>query len=254
MRYAFITQHKKPWPIDPMCRVLGVTRNGYYSYCKRRSTMQPDPDHQDMLDAVKAVAQASGDTYGSRPMKHALNALGYPVGRWKARRLMRESGIFARCWKKYKVTTNSNHKQPVFENVLERQFSVSGPDQAYVSDITYIWTQEGWLYLAVVIDLFSRRVVGWSMSSRRKAKLVTDTLRMAIWQRRPPGLIVHSDQGWSKSLVRQMSAERHTSQDSEMPTQTKLKPAIIKADSVGSGRRPDIGHAAEGSQNLVGGV
>ena len=103
---------------------------------------------------------------------------------------MRETGVFARYRKKYKVTTNSNHKQPVFENVLDRQFSVTANDQAYVR------TQEGWLYLAVVIDLFSRRVVVWSMSSRMKAKLVTKALCMALWQRQPkPGLIVHSDRG-----------------------------------------------------------
>jgi transposase InsO family protein len=109
---------------------------------------------------------------------------------------MREAGVRARSRKKYKVTTNSNHKQPLFENKLDRQFKVLQPDRAYVSDITYIWTQEGWLYLAVVIDLFSRRVVGWSMSSRMKASLVCDALRMAIWQRKPPpGLIVHSDRG-----------------------------------------------------------
>jgi len=129
-------------------------------------------------------------------MKRALNALGYPVGRRKARSLMREAGVRARYRKKYKVTTNSNHKQPVFENVLDREFAAAGPDQAYVSDITYIWTQEGWLYLAIFIDLFSRRVVGWSMGSRMKARLVTDALRMALWQRRPDaGLIVHSDRG-----------------------------------------------------------
>ena len=98
--------------------------------------------------------------------------------------------------KKYKVTTNSNHKQPVFDNVLGRNFKAGQPNQAYVGDITYLWTQEGWLYLAVVIDLFSRKVVGWSMSSRMKAQLVTDALQMAIWQRRPEaGLIVHSDRG-----------------------------------------------------------
>jgi hypothetical protein len=84
MKYAFITQYKKTWPVDLMCRLLGVTRNGYYSYCKRRGTMQPDPDHQDMLDAVKEISEVSGETYGSRRMKHALNALGYPVGRWKS--------------------------------------------------------------------------------------------------------------------------------------------------------------------------
>ena len=100
--------------------------------------------------------------------------------------------------KKYKVTTNSNHKKPVFDNVLNRQFDVLQPDTAYASEITYLWTQEGWLYLAVVIDLFSRKVVGWTMSSRMKAGLVCDALEMAIWQRRPgKGLIVHSD---SKNL------------------------------------------------------
>ena len=109
---------------------------------------------------------------------------------------MREAGVQAKSRKKYKVTTNSNHKQLVFENKLDRKFVVSQPDRAYVSDITYIWTQEGWLYLAVVIDLFSRRVVGWSISSRMKASIVCDALRMAIWQRKPaPGLIVHSDRG-----------------------------------------------------------
>lgn len=109
---------------------------------------------------------------------------------------MQEANVIVRYRKKYKVTTNSNHKKPVFENVLNRAFSPSAPDRAYVSDITYIWTQEGWLYLAVVIDLFSRKVVGWSMGSRMKASLVCDALKMAPWQRKPePGLIVHSDRG-----------------------------------------------------------
>ena len=110
--------------------------------------------------------------------------------------LMREAGVQFKHRKKYKVTTNSNHKQPVFENKLNRQFDVEAPNQVYVGDITYIWTQEGWLYLAVVIDFFSRKVVGWSMNSRMKARLVCDALRMAIWQRQPQaGLIVHSDRG-----------------------------------------------------------
>ena len=194
MKYAFITQHKKTWPVDVMCRLLGVSRNAYYRYCQQ--DRQPDPECWAMLAAVKEIAEASGYSYGSRRMKRALNALGYPVGRRKARSLMREAGVKARYRKKYKVTTNSNHKQPVFENVLDREFAAAGPDQAYVSDITYIWTQEGWLYLAIFIDLFSRRVVGWSMGSRMKARLVTDALRMALWQRRPDaGLIVHSDRG-----------------------------------------------------------
>jgi transposase InsO family protein len=118
------------------------------------------------------------------------------MGRRKARSLMREAGVKARYRRKFKVTTNSDHKQPVLDNLLARDFSTAEPDQAYVGDITYIWTREGWLYLAVFIDLFSRRIVGWSMASRMNAKLVTDALNMALWQRQPKvGLIVHSDRG-----------------------------------------------------------
>jgi putative transposase len=179
-----------------MCRVLGVNRSGYYSYQRRHANKPADPEHQEMLDWVKKIAKASGYTYGTRRMKKALNALGYPISRNKARKLMKEANVQVRYRKKYKVTTNSNHNQPVYDNVLDRQFDVEQPNQVYASDITYIWTQEGWLYLAVVIDLFSRKVVGWSMSSRMKARLVCDALKMAIWQRRPKaGLIHHSDRG-----------------------------------------------------------
>jgi transposase InsO family protein len=149
-----------------------------------------------MLMFIKKIAVASDYSYGSRRMKKALNALGFPVSRNKARKLMREAGVQVRQRKKYTVTTNSNHQQPVYENLLSRQFDVAHPDQVYASDVTYIWTQEGWLYLAVVIDLYSRKVVGWSMSSRMKAQLVCDALRMAIWRRRPKaGLMHHSDRG-----------------------------------------------------------
>ena len=124
MKYVFITQHKKTWPVDLMCRLLGVSRNAYYRYWQRRQAEQPDPEHQAMLAAVKEIAKSSHYSYGSRRMKRALNALGYPVGCFQARSLMREAGVKARYPKKYKVTTNSNHKQPVFENVLERVFAV----------------------------------------------------------------------------------------------------------------------------------
>lgn len=180
-----------------MCRVMGVTSSGYYSYQKRKRTKSDnDPDHDERLDWVKKISVASKFTYGSRRIRMALNALGFPVGRRKTRSLMREANVFVRYRKKYKVTTNSNHKQPVFENVLNRQFQVSKPNRAYVSDITYIRTHEGWLYLTVMIDLFSRKVVGWDMSSRMKADGVCNALLMATWQRRPKaGLIVHSDRG-----------------------------------------------------------
>jgi len=196
VKYSFITQHKNTYPISLQCQVLGVNRSGYYYFQANVANKPDDPEHQMMLGWVKDIAESSGYSYGSRRMKKALNALGFPVSRNKARKLMREAGVQVRHRKKFKVTTNSNHKQPVFDNLLERQFDVPQTDQVYASDVTYIWTQEGWLYLAVVIDLCSRKVVGWSMSSRMKAQLVCDALKMAIWRRRPAaGLIHHSDRG-----------------------------------------------------------
>lgn len=138
MKYSFITQHKKTWPIDVMCRLLGVKRSCYYSFQKRHSLRSfTDPLREELLEWVHKIAESSGQSYGSRRMRKALNALGYDVGRCKTRSLMREAGVRARSRKKYKVTTNSNHKQPIFENKLDRQFKVLQPDRAYVSDITY---------------------------------------------------------------------------------------------------------------------
>lgn len=196
MKYSFITQKKKTYPVGLMCRLVGVSRSAYYDYVRCTDNCSESQCHEEILGTVRNIANSSNHSYGSRRMGKALNALGYQVGRWKARSLMREAGVQVRHRKKYKVTTDSKHKQPVFENKLNRKFNVVEPNQAYVGDITCIWTQEGWLYLAVVIDLFSRKVVGWSMSARMKAALVCDALQMAIWQRQPQaGLIVHSDRG-----------------------------------------------------------
>ena len=196
MKYSFITQHQNTYPISLQCRVLGVNRQCYYHYRRHAANRPVDSEREEMLDWVKAIAEASDDTYGSRRIKKAMNCLGYPISRNEARKLMKEADVSVRRRKKYKVTTNSNHKQPVYDNLVQRQFDVPQVDQIYAADVTYIWTQEGWLYLAVVIDLCSRKVVGWSMSSRMKAKLVCDALTMAIWQRKPKaGLIHHSDRG-----------------------------------------------------------
>ena len=196
MKYSFITQQKNTYPIRLMCQVLGVDRSCYYHYRRQMDNRPPDPEHEEMLEWVRLIDDASDHSYGSRRMKRALNCLGYPVSRNKARKLMREAEVQVRHRKKFKMTTNSNHKQPVYDNLLQRQFDVPQPDQVYASDVTYVWTQEGWLYLAVVIDLCSRKIVGWSMSSRMKSQLVCDALKMAIWQRRPKaGLIHHSDRG-----------------------------------------------------------
>lgn len=179
-----------------MCQLLGVKSNNYYSYQKQNHNNADDPEHGEMLEWVKNIAEFSDNTYGSRRIQKVMNALSFPVSRRKAAQLMKEADVWVRYKKTYKATTNSKHKKTVFENELVQNFNVEKPNQAWVGDITYIWTSEGWLYLAVVIDLYSREVVGWSMGSRMKAKLVCDALTMAIWQRQPEaGLIVHSDQG-----------------------------------------------------------
>jgi len=196
VKYAFIAQNKKIWPVILMCHVLGVKNNNYYSYQKRKSQQPVNTEHQEMLQWVKNIAELSDNTYGERRIQKALNALDFPVGRRKTAQLMKEANVWVRYKKKYKATTNSDHNKPVYGNELKQDFNVQAPNQAWVQDITYIWTSEGWLYLAVVIDLYSRKVVGWSMGSRMKAQLVCDALTMAIWQRKPKaGLIIHSDQG-----------------------------------------------------------
>ena len=185
----------------------GIGCQGYYHYRRHTENKPVDPEHQEMLEWIQTLAKACDDTYGSRRMKKAMNCLGYPISRSKARKLMKEANVAVRHRKKYKVTTNSNHKQPVFENLVQRQFEVPQTDQVYAADVTYIWTQEGWLYLEVVIDLCSRQIVGWSMSSRMKAQLVCDALQMAIWRRRPDaGLIHHSDRGsqYASQVFRQL--------------------------------------------------
>ena len=178
-----------------MCRVMCVHRNGYYQYAGKQQQID-SRYHLKLLDTVREIAKGSRYRYGSRRIKKALNITGCSISRNRTAKLMKEAGIQVQYRKKYKTTTNSNHNKAIFDNVLSRQFTANAADQSYVSDITYIPTQEGWLYLAVVIDLFSRKVIGWSMSSRMKAALVCDALKMALWQRKPKaGLIVHSDQG-----------------------------------------------------------
>ena len=179
MKYSLITQHKYTYSIDWMCQFLGVKRQGYYAHLKNGSG-QSDPDHDALIRWIKEIDRVTENTYGSRRMKKALNTLSYPVSRQKTRKLMKEADVKVLRRRKYKNTTNSNHQLPVFDNLLKRNFDVEQPDQVYAADITYIWTQEGWLYLAVVIDLCSRKVVGWSMGSRMKASLVCDALTMAV--------------------------------------------------------------------------
>ena len=160
----------------------------------------------------KQIFKESRGLYGTRRIRRKLLQLGKAVGRKRIARLMKGASLYCKTKRRFKVTTNSKHNNPVAPNLLQRQFNVSKPDQYWVGDITYIPTSKGWLYLATVIDLYSRKVVGWSVSSRMQAKLVNDALLMAVWQRKPAkGLIWHTDRGsqYASKSHRDLLKEHH---------------------------------------------
>lgn len=181
-----------------LCRVMNVSRSGFYDWQRRREC--PSPRNRASLtitDFLRRLHHKHRGWYGSRRLRRALrDDYGVLVGRNRVRRLMQEGHLCTRRPKRYKKTTDSSHKMPTAPNRLNRNFSTSAPNQVWVGDITYIRTKQGWLYLSVLLDLFSRRVVGWSMSCSLERKLCLDTLEMAVRRRNPkPGLIHHSDRG-----------------------------------------------------------
>lgn len=181
--------------IRTMCRVLQVSRSGYYESLSRPPSAHCIED-DNLRPQIKAAFEKGRKNYGTRRIKDKLQKQETNISRRRIGRLMREEDLKVQTKRKFKVTTDSNHDKPIAPNLLDREFTVSTPDTVYVGDITYIPTREGWLYLAVMIDLFSRAVVGWSMDSRMTASLVNNALLMAIWTRKPTkGLIFHSDRG-----------------------------------------------------------
>lgn len=202
MRYAFIERHRTVWPIARQCQVLKVSASGYRQYRARQTgrTGPLQPGHRigdvALLVHVKAIFNEMKGAYGWPRIWRELLARGIQTGKERVRKLMKVHGLRARGKRKFKATTNSSHGLPVSPNLLERRFTVEAPNRVWAGDITYVWTEEGWLYLAVVIDLFSRQVVGFAMSERMTRQLVIDALRMAWFRRRPTdGLIFHSDRG-----------------------------------------------------------
>ena len=174
---------------------MQVSRSGYYSWQTRGKSAR-QMNNEKLIPVVLEAHRYSKGTYGTRRMSDEVKDHGSHCGRYRARTLMSMAGVIAKQKRKFKVTTDSNHKLPVSSNLLQRQFSTAEPNQVWVGDITYIWTSEGWLYLAVVLDLFSRQIVGWAMSNRINKKLVIDALLMGIWRRNPgAGLIFHTDRG-----------------------------------------------------------
>ncbi len=178
-----------------MCRCLQVSPAGFYAWHERPESLRTKANKR-LLTLVTVTHTQSRQTYGSPRIHAALRAEGVEAGRHRIARLMRSHGIQAKTRRKFKATTQSDHNLPVAENILNREFVVNTPNKAWVGDISYVWTQEGWLYLAVLLDLFSRKVVGWALSDRIDRKLVLQALDQAIAAREPsPGLLVHSDRG-----------------------------------------------------------
>jgi putative transposase len=178
-----------------MCQVLEVSRTGFYLWLKRPAS-QRSVENCQLLSEIRAIYQASRGTYGSPRIHEQLKALSKPYGRNRIARLMRENKIQCKRKRKFRATTDSTHSFPAMENVLDRKFAVETPNKAWVADITYIPTKEGWLYLAAVMDLYSRSIVGWAMDKRICRHLVERALCMGCANRcPPPGLLHHSDRG-----------------------------------------------------------
>jgi transposase InsO family protein len=195
VRYQFIEAHRDRWSVRLMCAVLGVSPGGYYGW--RRRPPGPRQQRRDALvAAIKAVHAEAKARYGSPRIHAELAARGEPCCVNTVARLMHRHGVAAKTRRKFRCTTDSNHGRPVAENILARQFEPAAANRAWTADITYIPTGEGWLYLAAVEDLHSRRIVGWSMSERIDSRLVVDALEMAVARRLPgAGLVAHSDRG-----------------------------------------------------------
>ena len=210
MRYPFIHRERQRYPVRLLCAVLQVSPSGYYRFVQRGGgRAQPDPA---LILQVQRLHRASRGTYGSRRMCQALQQAGYSMGRSRTRTLMRQANLKPRRAWRCPQTTDSRHASPIAPNVLNRQFTVAAPNRVWGSDITALWTLEGWLYIAIVVDLFSRKVVGWACAASMATCLVTRAMQMAIGQRQPaPGLLHHSDRGSqyaSAQYQRQLRAAR----------------------------------------------
>lgn len=175
--------------------MLQVSTTAYYEWCKRpKSSLEKE--NEALTESIKEIFEGQQNGCGTRTIKKALSREGERVSRRRIGRLMGEAELACKTKKKFKATTDSKHDKPIAPNILNREFTAEKPNQKWVGDITYIWTAEGWLYLATVIDLFSRKVVGWSMNKRMSADLVNQALLAAIWARKPPkGLLWHTDRG-----------------------------------------------------------
>jgi len=190
-----IKENTPDFSVKMMCRLLSVSSSGYYDWRDRVPSKRAQ-QNAILSVKIKELFDKEHGRAGAKRIAKRLKQQEIHVSRHRVAKIMRAHGWRAKAARKFKATTNSNHKLPVAPNLLQQNFSASRPNEKWVTDITYVWTEEGWLYLAVVMDLYSRMVVGWSMSERMTSQLVIDALQMAIWRRhRPQGVIIHSDRG-----------------------------------------------------------
>lgn len=195
MKYAFIREQKRYYPVIRLCKVLSVSSSGYYDWVDRPESMRSKTNHR-LQTKIRCYHKASYSTYGSPRIHRDLQASGEKVSVNRVARLMKQDGIQSKMAKRFVITTNSKNTSQPAPDQLKRKFKVNMPNQAWVSDTTFIPTRQGWLYLAVIVDLYSRQVIGWSMSERNDRALVSSALSMAIWHRsKAHNVIVHSDQG-----------------------------------------------------------
>ena len=195
MKYSFIAAHQNEFPIIRMCQVLNVSESGYYAWCKREPSQRKREDEH-LGKQIEDAYHDNRQVYGSPRLHAELKEQGVRCGRKRVARLMRERGISAKAKRRKMKTTDSQHNNPVAPNLLKRDFTADAPNTKWVADITGIGTAEGWLYLAAVVDIYSRYVVGWAMSKERDEQLVTKAVEMALTQRKPgAGLVHHSDRG-----------------------------------------------------------
>ena len=196
MKYAWIDGHRREFELTELCAALSVSTSGYRSWKRGGSPKRKRLTDAQMLALIRAIHKELKGSYGSPRMVRELRDRGFPAGKERVERLMRENGIRARHKRRFKATTDSKHALPVAPNLLDRNFQPQAPNQVWSADLTYLWTDEGWLYLAVVLDLFNREVVGWSIKPRMTADIVMDALSMAWFRKHPaPGLMHHSDRG-----------------------------------------------------------
>jgi len=187
--------HEAGYPVKKMAETLKISRSRYYAWLKSKPSSHKLRD-EELLEKIKLIHEDSRETYGSPNVFKSIEKKGIKTSKKRVARLMRENGLKGAQKRRFKVTTDSNHDYPIAPNLLNRQFNVQHPNTCWVGDITYIWTQEGWLYLSVIIDLFSRMVIGWAMESHLRAELVIDSLKMAVTNRKPDdGVMFHSDRG-----------------------------------------------------------